>query len=70
MDQTSKIKVDPIASESRVLSFLRQLSKNKVAFGSLIFLLVIHIVVFLGPLIWKVNPEAVDPRNELAFRYR
>lgn len=66
MDQTSKIKVDPIASESRVLLFLRQLSKNKVAFGSLIFLLVIHIVVFLGPLIWKVNPEAVDPRNALA----
>ncbi|WP_284141513.1 MULTISPECIES: ABC transporter permease [unclassified Virgibacillus] len=47
-------------------SFFHQLSKNYVAFTAFLFLLIIHLAVFLGPLVWTVNPEAVDPINALA----
>jgi len=55
-----------LKKESRLLNFLKQLMHNKVAFLSLVFLLIVHIIVFLGPLFWKVSPEAIDPANQLA----
>lgn len=38
-------------------SVLSRLAKNKVAFFSLWFLLLIHIIVFIGPLVWSLDPE-------------
>src|SRR5699024_1601696 len=54
-----------VKRESRLSVFLKQLMHNKMAFLSLIFLLIVHIVVFLGPLFCKVSPEAIDPANQL-----
>ena len=34
--------------------------------ASLIFLIVIHLLAFVGPLFWTVSPEAADPLNSLA----
>lgn len=60
-DQTVK---EPI-QEMGFIGLLRKLAKNKIAFISLIFLVLVHIGVFLGQFIWTVNPEAVDPINAL-----
>ncbi|NGP44888.1 ABC transporter permease [Bacillaceae bacterium SIJ1] len=43
-----------------------RLKKNKAALVSLWFLVMIHLVVFLGPLVWTIDPEATDPTNTLA----
>ncbi len=45
---------------------LSRLAKNKIAFISLWFLVFVHIVVFIGPMIWTVDPEAINPTNTLA----
>jgi peptide/nickel transport system permease protein len=68
MSQTAEadVKENKVVPISRFRSFFQQLLKNKVAFTALIFLVVIHVGVFLGPLVWTVNPDAVDPGNTLA----
>lgn len=66
MSQAQEVEIKAVKRESRFLSFLKELSKNKVAFIALIFLVLIHVVVFLGPFIWTVNPDSTDPRNALA----
>jgi len=40
--------------------------QNKIAGVSLIFLVLAHLVVFLGPLFWTINPEKIDPANTLS----
>jgi len=52
--------------ETRIGTFIRKLAKNKIAFISLIFLVLVHLGVFIGQFIWTVSPEAVDPANALA----
>jgi len=47
-------------------SVLSRLAKNKVAFFSLWFLLLIHIIVFIGPLVWSLDPEKINPTETLA----
>lgn len=44
---------------------LTRLAKNKVAFFSLWFLVAVHIMVFIGPLFWTINPEMIEPTNTL-----
>ncbi|PYZ96288.1 ABC transporter permease [Alteribacter lacisalsi] len=44
----------------------RRLRKNKVAFVSLWFIVAVHLVVFLGPLFWRVDPEALTTAGGLA----
>jgi peptide/nickel transport system permease protein len=44
-------------------TFIQKLIKNKVAWFALWFLVIIHLAVFLGPLLWDINPESVDPIN-------
>ncbi len=45
--------------------FWQQFKKNKLALAALFLLVVIHLVVFLGPLFYTVSPEAIDPLNAL-----
>lgn len=47
-------------------SVFSRLVRNKVALISLIFLVLVHIVAFLGPIFWSLNPEKIDPTNTLA----
>ena len=56
-----KVKAGP--GKDSLLSRLRQ---NKVAYISLWFLVVIHSVVFLGAVLWKVNPEDLQAVGALA----
>ncbi|TDQ38302.1 ABC transporter permease [Aureibacillus halotolerans] len=43
-----------------------RLRKNKAAHASLWFLILIHVVVFIGPFVWTMSPEATNPANTLA----
>lgn len=52
--------------KTSLLLFLKRLAKNKIAFASLLFLIIIHLIVFLGQFVWTINPEAVNPVNALA----
>ncbi|MFZ3590446.1 ABC transporter permease [Bacillus sp. DJP31] len=45
---------------------LSRLAKNKAAFISLWFLFLIHITVFIGPLVWTISPEKINPTETLA----
>lgn len=47
-------------------SLLNRIRQNKVAYFSLWFLLVTHIVVFLGPLVWTINPDELQEVGGLA----
>ncbi|PGT56884.1 ABC transporter permease [Bacillus cereus] len=47
-------------------SVFSRLIRNKVSLISLIFLVLVHIVAFLGPIFWNLNPEKIDPTNTLA----
>ncbi|MBB6453743.1 peptide/nickel transport system permease protein [Salirhabdus euzebyi] len=67
MNQVAEAKQEiPASPKARSNGFFRRLAKNRMAFAAFLFLVVIHIVVFLGPLIWNVSPEKVDPINALA----
>ncbi|NQD68631.1 ABC transporter permease [Bacillus haikouensis] len=50
-------KVKAINKKSTLISRLRE---NKIAYFSLWFLVLIHVIVFLGPLFWKVSPEELQ----------
>src|SRR5699024_970627 len=52
--------------DARIWGLIKQIVKHKVTSTSLLFLVAIHIVVFLAPLFWGQSPEAVDPANKLA----
>lgn len=55
-----------IPQKKKRTSLLKQLRKNKVAFFSLWFLIVVHIVVFIGPLLWTINPDDLQAAGSLA----
>lgn len=44
----------------------RRLQRHPLLLASLVFLIVIHLLAFVGPLFWTVSPEAADPLNALA----
>ncbi|RBP85901.1 peptide/nickel transport system permease protein [Cytobacillus firmus] len=47
-------------------TLLSRLRENRFAYFSLWFLVLIHIVVFLGPFLWTVNPEDLQQAGALA----
>lgn len=47
-------------------TLLKQLRRNKVAYFSLWFLLFIHGLVFIGPLVWTANPDDLQEIGALA----
>ncbi|KOP71905.1 ABC transporter permease [Bacillus sp. FJAT-21945] len=47
-------------------TLLNRLLQNKVAYFSFWFLIVLHIIVFIGPLVWTVNPEELQEVGALA----
>lgn len=44
----------------------RRLRKNNIAFYSLIFIILLHLIVFVGPLLWRVSPESLSGHGALA----
>lgn len=40
-------------------TFFKRLAKNKVAFAALWFIVIVHVVVFLGPFIYTVSPDEI-----------
>ncbi|WP_456273144.1 ABC transporter permease [Bacillus sp. AK031] len=67
--KTTTIKGAPLSSgkESKLSNFFHQLMKNKVAWFSFWFLILAHLLVFVGPLVWRISPEAIDPINAFAI---
>lgn len=55
-----------ITQKKNRTSLLKQLLKNKVAFFSLCFLVFIHVIVFIGPFIWTINPDDLQEAGALA----
>lgn len=43
-----------------------RLLQNKIAFGLLCLLALLHIVVFVGPLLWRIPPDNADPLSTLS----
>ncbi|WP_142825879.1 ABC transporter permease [Planococcus soli] len=60
---TGEIDAKPSQGKTSVLKALRN---NKVAYVSFWFLVLIHIAVFLGPVVWRVNPEELQAAGSLA----
>lgn len=60
---TGEIDAKPSQGKTSVLKALRN---NKVAYVSFWFLVLIHIAVFLGPIVWTVNPEELQAAGSLA----
>ncbi len=52
--------------KKRKSTLLNRLRQNKVAYFSLWFLIVLHLIVFMGPLVWTVNPEELQEVGALA----
>lgn len=44
----------------------RRFISHRLMVVSLLALIIIHLLVFLGPWFWLVRPEAIDPANDLA----
>jgi peptide/nickel transport system permease protein len=43
----------------------RRLARKPLPFASLVFLLLLHLLVFVGPRVWTISPQATDPINAL-----
>ncbi|MCA0970784.1 ABC transporter permease [Halobacillus litoralis] len=52
--------------EKRRFVLLTRLKQNKVAFFSLWFLLIVHFVVFVGPVLWPLSPDELTDVGALA----
>ncbi|QMT17224.1 ABC transporter permease [Planococcus maritimus] len=50
-----------VAAKVKKSTAWTRLKKNKAAFTALIFLVLIHLLIFVGPFIWTVNPDATNP---------
>ncbi len=44
----------------------RRFLAHRLMVVSLVALVVIHLLVFLGPLVWLIRPETINPANDLA----
>ncbi|GGE27339.1 peptide ABC transporter permease [Pullulanibacillus camelliae] len=54
-----------VTKKKRQFAVLTHLKQNKVAFISFIFLILVHIIVFLGPFAWHVTPEQISKDGSL-----
>jgi peptide/nickel transport system permease protein len=52
-------------NQQRAVGFWHRLARQPLPFASLAFLLVLHTVVFVGPRVWTISPQATDPINAL-----
>ena len=50
----------------RLRAAAARLLSQRVAFGALCILVLLHVVVFVGPLIWRVSPDSADPLAALS----
>jgi peptide/nickel transport system permease protein len=50
----------------RLRAAAARLLGQRVACGALCILVLLHVVVFVGPLIWRVSPDSADPLAALA----
>lgn len=55
-----------MSSLEKYKTLLFSLSKNRLAFISLWFIVIMHVVVLIGPFIWTVNPDAIDYTKTLS----
>jgi peptide/nickel transport system permease protein len=55
-----------VVPTNRTFTLLRRLRQNKVAYFSLWFLVVIYLAIFLGPLVWTINPEELQEAGAMA----
>jgi len=55
-----------IQAKKRKNTLLNRLSQNKVAYFSFWFLIVLHLIVFIGPLVWTVSPEELQEVGALS----
>lgn len=53
-------------NNSKKLTVFQRLRQNKVAYVSFWLLILIHLVVFIGPLFWKLSPEELTSAGALA----
>lgn len=62
IDRAEDAAIDDAPVAARTARFTRgRLLRNKVAFVSLSFLILLHVVVFAGPLLWQLSPTNADP---------
>jgi len=47
-------------------TFIARLRRNKIACGLLCALVLLHLVVFVGPLFWRIPPDSADPLSTLS----
>ncbi len=52
---------------AQMLRVLRRLRLNPLATAALICLAVVHVVAFVGPAVWTIPPDRIDPRNSLSL---
>jgi peptide/nickel transport system permease protein len=63
---TQPVQQRPLVTGEKRSGIMRRLMKNRIAFASLCFLILIHLIVFLGPLIWTIDPEKINPSVALS----
>lgn len=66
MEETSVVLTNTPPVKAQRRSALSRLFKNKIAVIALVFLVIVHIAVFLGPFFWTINPEKIDPTSTLS----
>ena len=49
----------------RNIRFWHRLVRQPLPFASLVFLVLLHLAVFVGPRFWTISPQATDPLNAL-----
>jgi peptide/nickel transport system permease protein len=52
---------DSLLPEQRSMLSFRRMRRHVPALAAFAFLIVLHLVVFLGPFVWQLSPTAVDP---------
>lgn len=66
MTKQSNFKADTAKkSDGLFRQFWKQFRKNRMAVLSLFLLILIHLVIFVGPIFYTVSPETIDPLNAL-----
>ena len=67
VDPAAGLRVDePVAPTGRQRTFAARLFRNKVTVALLGGLVLLHVVVFAGPLFWRLAPDNADPLATLS----
>ena len=62
VDPAAGLRVDePVAPTGRQRTFAARLFRNKVTVALLSVLALLHVIVFVGPLFWRLAPDNADP---------